>query len=207
MAQTSRETVEVLKDRYGRLSENYLGVALIQPVGNVIADISGFDKKGGTAGVALVPCSKYLLRVMGALFVFLSEVFGMWQKMFELGIPAIDEQHKTLVGKVGQIKELIHEAEQGVDCYNEIEGLLYEMYAYAEQHFEDEEKYMVEMAYSGLEDHKKKHQEFRDEIADMMAVDFGNSQLETLDHLGNFLLDWVINHILTEDKQYLQASE
>ncbi len=129
----------------------------------------------------------------------------MWQDKFELGIPEIDGQHKTLVSFVGQVKGLIRDAEDGIDCYDEIDTLLHELKDYTVYHFEAEEDLMEKNNYSDFDNHKAEHDAFIQKIQVFFESDIDYHQLTVLEELTEFLLDWVVAHILESDTKYVSV--
>lgn len=127
----------------------------------------------------------------------------MWKDSFELGIPPMDIQHKKLVGMVVTAKDLISDAEAGVDCYDEISLVLKELESYTIEHFQDEEALLVLKGYTKLEAHKEKHDDFIARVHEFLDSDIDYNQLEVLEEVTQFLLDWVVEHIITEDRKYL----
>ena len=90
--------------------------------------------------------------------------------------------------------ELLH------DKYDEIVGVLDELRNYTVQHFSDEEEYMESIQYEGLEKQKKTHQMFVDKLNDINLDDLDDNQQQYLVELVDFLLMWLVNHILKMDK-------
>lgn len=128
-----------------------------------------------------------------------------WTKKFELGIPSIDEQHKRLIDLIEEGQDLAKELENGVDAYDDIMGLLKELDDYTVYHFEFEEKLMEKAEYADSEDHFKMHNDFVEKIHETLDGDLDFNQADTLIEIIDFLLEWVSNHILVEDVQYVSA--
>ena len=67
-------------------------------------------------------------------------------------------------------------------------------------HFQDEERYMESIAYDGLALQRVAHTAFVDRINEINLDDVDDHQKEYLEELIDFLLAWLINHILKMDK-------
>ena len=88
--------------------------------------------------------------------------------------------------------------------YDEVVAVLQELKEYTERHFKNEEAYMERIQYEGLPAQLRAHEAFIDKISniDLDAVD-GNPK-DYLQSLIEFLLGWLINHILYTDKKIPQ---
>lgn len=127
----------------------------------------------------------------------------LWSKRFAFGIDVIDEQHKQLFDLVGVAQNLIKDAKDGVDCYDEISTVLNELEGYTVEHFNYEESLMKNKEYEHFFVHKKEHDDFITKVQSVLEVDYDESQLETLKEVSEFLLTWISEHILISDAQYL----
>ena len=84
----------------------------------------------------------------------------IWKEEFELGIPSIDEQHKSLLDIGNRISKLLMEHEDGDDNYEEIFSVIEELKTYTIYHFDSEEELFVTYDYPDYENHKKEHDDF-----------------------------------------------
>ena len=90
------------------------------------------------------------------------------------------------------------------DKYDEIMRLLAELKNYTEIHFSDEENLMEEIGYPGLEAQRMAHESFVEKLVtiDLEELDeIDDNQQEYLLHLIDFLLGWLVNHIIGVDKK------
>lgn len=118
---------------------------------------------------------------------------------FKTGIELIDEEHKKLFDIIAQIHTAI-ETELVHDKYDVILDILDELKEYTRVHFADEEKYMSEINYYGLEYQKILHQNFIDKLNELDLDDVDNNQEAYLYDFLDFLQNWLIKHILKVDK-------
>jgi hemerythrin-like metal-binding protein len=81
-------------------------------------------------------------------------------------------------------------------------SILQELAQYTVEHFQAEEKLMMEAGYSKLNEHKRVHEKLVKEVLDFQRQFEGGSATVTLD-LMTFLSDWLINHIKGVDRQYV----
>ena len=123
----------------------------------------------------------------------------MWQKHYEVGIPAIDEQHKKLVGMISRLRDSFDEdgGDQGGPVIGQI---LKELVEYTQYHFKFEEEYMARMKYPDLESHRKMHKGMIRQIREILLNLREGGDL-TRAELIEFLQNWLVGHIVAEDKK------
>lgn len=116
------------------------------------------------------------------------------------GIELIDKEHETLFNIVERADRLIRSFD-GLSGYDKITEILDELKDYTKEHFGDEEEYMESIHYEGLAAQKRAHESFIDKLEniDLNAVE--EDPQEYLQELLEFLLGWLINHILYTDKK------
>ena len=130
----------------------------------------------------------------------------LWKDDYGVGIPAIDEQHKHLFDIANRISELLAN-ELLVDKYDHIIAVLNELRDYTVEHFAAEEAYMLEHKYRKLLSHKALHHDFIEKINTVDLNQIDNEQNLYLKDILNFVTEWLISHILQEDKQIGELSE
>ena len=150
----------------------------------------------------------------------LGEVWAMlvWQSNLETGITEVDTQHKHLVDLTNTLKEEIL-VQLSYDNYDKIMEIIGELKDYTVEHFRVEEQMMKEhmstikkddelAAFWGyLKNHKKEHSGFIDKINQIVDKDIDNQQDEISVGLTEFLMTWLVNHIMKVDMElskYLQ---
>lgn len=122
-----------------------------------------------------------------------------WKDEYALGIEEIDEQHKQLFEIADRIYALIQN-NLVMDKYDGIVEIINELKEYTIYHFAAEEKYMESIGYKKIFSQKVAHNEFlqKMEEIDLTKIDNGQNAylMETLD----FVVEWLGQHILREDK-------
>jgi len=129
----------------------------------------------------------------------------MWNKALELGIEEVDNQHKKLIELTDHVYELIKEAKEGLDCYDQIVSVFKELEDYAVYHFKYEEEILAKKGFLQLIEHKKAHDDFIKKLSTYSFEEMDYNQLESLHSILDFLLEWVSNHIMVLDKQYIST--
>ncbi len=117
-----------------------------------------------------------------------------------VGIELIDREHEELFRIVGSANQLVKSYDTAVD-YDALMKILNELKAYTEEHFQDEEEYMEWIHYDGLAAQKRAHEAFIDKLENIDLDEIENNPQEYLQKLLEFLLGWLINHIMYTDKK------
>lgn len=115
------------------------------------------------------------------------------------GISLVDEEHKTLFEIIGQANDLIR-AELLHDKFDEIVAILERLRDYTVEHFNDEEAYMESIEYSRIDAQKRAHEAFVEKLQEIDLDEVDDNQQQYLIQLMDFLLSWLINHIMKADK-------
>lgn len=116
------------------------------------------------------------------------------------GIALVDAEHRELFRIIESAYKLVKEEITDAD-FPEIQEILLRLKNYCKEHFGDEEEYMESIEYTGIDAQKRAHKAFiaRMESVDMNKVE-GNPQ-HYLEELVEYLLGWLVNHILYLDKK------
>lgn len=126
-------------------------------------------------------------------------------QMFEMkdefltGIDMIDDEHRELF-RIAQSAMDLYQNEFVADKYDHIVEILEELKAYTVKHFADEEAYMESIHYKRLFSQKIEHDAFIEKLNEYNLDEIDENQNETILDLLNFLNDWLVNHILEQDK-------
>ena len=119
------------------------------------------------------------------------------------GIEMVDDEHRRLFEIIAETKDVI-DSEFLADKYDHIMNLLNQLREYTEFHFKDEEVLMEKIGYPRLEVQKRAHAAFVERLVEIDFKDLDNmddNQQEYLLELIQFLVSWLSNHILGEDKK------
>lgn len=115
------------------------------------------------------------------------------------GIPLIDAEHKELFRIAGEAYNLLMN-EFIPDKYDNISAILNELRNYTKKHFKDEEDYMNSIHYKRMFTQKIEHEAFIEKLDSIDMDDVDENQKAVLLDLLDFLLNWLIHHILEKDK-------
>ena len=127
-----------------------------------------------------------------------------WKEEYEVGVAEIDEQHQKLIDIANRVYELMRN-ELALDKYDQTVEILQELKEYTVYHFHFEEGLMQKARYKKRFSHKILHQNFlaQVEAVDLSAVD--ENQDAYLVQIMDFIANWLIEHIVGEDKKVGQS--
>jgi hemerythrin-like metal-binding protein len=121
-----------------------------------------------------------------------------WGPRLETGLEIIDSQHKRLVGIINDLNDALETGRS-----DEIMGAIFdELVAYTETHFGIEEKLMESHNYEDIEDHRREHRAFTDQIK-MDRYNFSAGAWKFEKKLMDYLRGWLVNHIAASDQGYV----
>lgn len=124
-----------------------------------------------------------------------------WKDEYSVGVEKIDEQHKRLFEIANEAYEILNN-EFYTDKYDKIVEILKELEDYTVFHFNDEEEYMKQIGYKKFFTHKIEHEEFVQKIKNVDLGKVDCDQDKYLLDIMNFIVNWLVNHILEKDKLY-----
>jgi hemerythrin-like metal-binding protein len=121
-----------------------------------------------------------------------------WSSELSVKIPSIDEQHQNLVKLVNQLNHAMKEGQS-----KQVLGAVFEQLAsYTVEHFQYEEKLFQECGYEHMEEHSRKHKDLVQQVVDFKEKFTRDGSMLLGMEVLNFLRDWLVNHIMIEDKKY-----
>jgi len=133
-----------------------------------------------------------------------------WDEKFVTGIRTIDSQHKELFRRINNLVVAIKEHR----CKAEIDGTIKFLDDYARVHFAEEEKYMRETNYGGVEQQRADHKRYLAALAalkkEASLPRVTGSTYDLSATTNQVVVDWIIDHILKLDMKfgaYLKSRE
>ena len=122
-----------------------------------------------------------------------------WEESYSVGVESIDEQHQQLFEIANRIYDLLQN-ELIADKYDKIIEIIDELKNYTIYHFKSEEDYMKSIGYKRFFSQQVTHNDF---VAKMESIDIeqiDNGQNKYLLGILDFVSEWLIEHIIKEDK-------
>lgn len=119
-----------------------------------------------------------------------------WDNDYKIGISEIDGEHLVLFSLLNQLEVNIN-SEKAEEC---VEDVLSALLSYVGFHFENERQLMEKAGYPALDAHLAEHVRFVEKVHELQAE--GAPGLARALHLRQFVLDWLLAHILGSDAAY-----
>jgi len=119
-----------------------------------------------------------------------------WREEYNTNIRDVDNDHHELFIKANDLNKAITAGKGRPVLAKTLDFLI----DYTVTHFEKEETLMREHGYPEYDAHRRKHLELTDEVLEMKKK-FLENKVEMDVAFVSFLREWVINHILTEDRK------
>lgn len=126
-------------------------------------------------------------------------VFMPWSDDYLVGIAAIDQDHKTLFTLVNRLHQRVEKGEDEDAIGEALDGLI----DYIDTHFAREERYMEECGYPDLVGHTRKHRSLARTVHSLKIMFDDDPPALSSDEILSFLRDWLTNHILKSDMDYV----
>ena len=124
----------------------------------------------------------------------------VWTTNMNTGIDKVDQQHRRLV----EIVNGIYEALEKGKTIKELGTSFKELISYTKTHFSDEQKIMREFKYDSYAQHEGLHRDLTKQVVDYVAELEAGKPINSND-LIVFLKNWLIKHILDEDKKFARV--
>jgi len=122
-----------------------------------------------------------------------------WRADLEIGIEAIDNQHKALVESMNNLLEACAAGK----AKQEVGKTLDFLSDYVITHFSYEQEYQRKYAYPGYGDHLKLHQFLLQEVEELKKkFEEEGATLHFTIQFNKKIIDWFINHIGKADKDF-----
>jgi hemerythrin len=125
-----------------------------------------------------------------------------WTEKLATGISTIDSQHRELFKRINNLVSAIKQHR----CKEEIDGTIKFLEDYARVHFAEEEKYMRETHYAGLDEQREDHKKYLAALAELKEqaslprVQGGSYDLSAT--TNQVVVDWIVEHIMTVDMKF-----
>jgi hemerythrin-like metal-binding protein len=126
-----------------------------------------------------------------------SNRFVTWKDSYSVGIEAIDQDHKKLLGMINALQTAAHYHTDD----DLIEKTLNELVDYTRYHFSREEELMQANAYPDFEAHRQQHRVMVEQVSKFID-EYRVDKTRTIDNVTLYLKTWLINHINGSDQQY-----
>ena len=120
-----------------------------------------------------------------------------WYKTHSVNNEELDNHHKALFN----ILNKLYENCMGNDLPNSLDPIVEELVSYSYYHFTAEEQYMRNIGYKDIDKQISDHRSFTQRIIQLHNV-INKNDLEHTKELIVFLGNWILHHVMEEDKKY-----
>ena len=119
---------------------------------------------------------------------------------YNVGIKQFDEEHQKLVEMVDLLHQETDDKEQDRAAHTMVVSSMVKL---ARRHFDGEEEFMRRHNYPDLDKHHQLHRVIYTQLLDLERR-FNTCNGPVPNHALQFLLNWLDEHTLTEDKLYVE---
>lgn len=123
-----------------------------------------------------------------------------WKEEYSVQVKELDEQHKKLVQLIFRLFTAMNEQK----TREELKTILDRLISYAVEHFSTEEKYFQSFQYEQADEHIAEHRKFTNKVADLKSR-LENNEIEISFELIDFLEDWLVTHLMEQDRKYIEC--
>jgi len=124
-----------------------------------------------------------------------------WKQCYSVNEAMLDSHHQKLFSLLNTAYENVMNSLE-VDC---VLPMIDELSEYTRYHFAEEEQYLRGKGFQEAEDHIAQHKEFARSIESLKAHYHGNN-LEAAQELIVVLGEWLLRHVIKEDRKYAELS-
>lgn len=126
----------------------------------------------------------------------------MWKEKYLIGVELIDEQHKELFKRLSNFIQIVQNEEEWEEKLDKVKETLDFMKEYVVFHFEDEESYQEKVGYPDIENHRRVHNKFKEEINEYVKIfELEGFTEEKIQELNAKLMTWLIIHVGKMDQK------
>lgn len=122
-----------------------------------------------------------------------------WDSSLSVNVSEVDNQHKKLIQLINDLNDAMKSGKSKEVVVTTINGLA----NYTATHFRFEEQQFEKFGYAHTAAHKALHAEFERRVQNF-KTDIQNGKLGTSIEVLNFLVSWLKNHIMIEDRKYTE---
>jgi hemerythrin len=119
------------------------------------------------------------------------------RQLFRTGIPIIDNQHEAYLDL---LDDLFAAGQEALVDRTKVENAIKKAFAYGIEHFDAEEMLMLSLNYPGLQAHRKKHEEYREEVERIAFSSQFMPDHDLLNEVNTWMIQWFCEQTQVYDK-------
>lgn len=120
-----------------------------------------------------------------------------WKPEYSVNDQELDTHHQQLFAVLNSVYENVMNSPELDSVLPKIDQL----YEYTNFHFLTEEQHMRDNGFPDIDDHIAKHREFAHTI-EKLRTGYHNNDLEVAKELLVVLGEWLLQHVIKEDRKY-----
>jgi hemerythrin-like metal-binding protein len=120
-----------------------------------------------------------------------------WKPEYSVSEPELDSHHIMLFGILNTVYENVMNSLEIENVIPAIDRLS----EYAKYHLVAEAQHMKEMGYLDIDAHIEEHRQFMHKL-ELLKNNYHGNNLEVTQELIILLGEWLLHHVLTEDRKY-----
>ena len=124
----------------------------------------------------------------------------VWKDSYSVGVKELDVQHQKIFELIDRLCTAIADTEE----QKMADKIIEELENYSKFHFSTEEKYFDMFNYDEKEEHKAKHEKYKEKTEKFKSDSVENNPALLRDIL-DFMVDWWNSHIQQTDKRYAKC--
>ena len=124
-----------------------------------------------------------------------------WEQGYSVYDDLLDSHHEKLFEMLNKTYESVMTSSELDRVLQMVDGL----YEYTRYHFAAEEEHMRKIGFAGVAEHAEKHREFTHTI-EALHSRYHDNDLEVARELIIILGEWLLTHVLKEDRKYAEFS-
>jgi hemerythrin len=121
-----------------------------------------------------------------------------WNDQLSVKNGKIDMQHRTLISMINDLHDSMMAGKSKDVLQKTIQGLI----RYAAEHFSTEEQMFLQYGFPDAARHQEEHKKFVETI-EGFSKEFSAGKIGLSIQVMNFLSDWLKNHIMGFDQEYV----
>ncbi len=120
-----------------------------------------------------------------------------WQDSYSVGVQAFDKAHQRLFVYFNDFYSALRDGRS----QDQVATILEQTYAYTNQHFESEERWLAQKNDPDLAAHKEQHRKFQEQIEKLIAENKAG-KIGLSSSISKVLREWLSGHIMQTDRKY-----
>lgn len=126
-----------------------------------------------------------------------------WNQGLDVGVPTMNNEHKILL----QLMNELYDQNQAGAPHAVLVATFRELGRQTVRHFEDEERFMADIGFEGLERHKIIHKQLVQSFVEHRDAFERTGMGRVPDGVFHFLKIWLTSHIMGIDVKYGRAAQ